>query len=150
LGKIPKEEIVMRVSLAHVLNLAALVAFAGTATMQGADIARFHLSTPTHWGETVLPPGDYTVRLPALSLGRTAFRVEGAGKSMYEFPLTTNVSQNYSKSSYLKLSDVGGAYFVREYSSGPTGKTFTFSIPKQARLQQMAKSRDNRVVLSVR
>lgn len=140
----------MRVSLAHVLNLAAVVAFAGTATMQGADVARFHLSTPAHWGETVLPPGDYKVLLPTLSVGQAAFRVEGVGKTLYEFPLTTDTSQNYSSSSYLKLSEIGGAYFVSEYSSGPTGKTFTFSIPKQARLQQMAKRRDNKVVLSVR
>jgi hypothetical protein len=150
LRKDSEEEIVMRVSLAHVFNLAALVAFAGTATMQGAEQARFHLSTPAHWGEVVLPPGDYEVLLPAPAVGRTAFRIEGAGKSMYEFPLTTDKSQNYSASSYLKLEEIDGSYFVREYSSGPTGRTFTFSIPKQTRHQEMAKRRDNSIVLSVR
>lgn len=140
----------MRVSLAHVINLAALVAFAGTATMQGADIARFHLSTPAHWGEAVLPPGDYTLILPALSLGRAAFRVEGDHKKMYEFPLTTDRSQRYSRSSYLTLAEINGAYYVRGFSSGPEGKTFTFSLPKQARGQEFANRRENSLALTVR
>jgi hypothetical protein len=150
LSKDPEEEIIMRVSLAHVFSVAAMVALAGTATMQGADQARFHLSSPAHWGDVVLPAGDYTVRLPELSLGRPAFRIEADHKSVYEFPLTTERSQNFSKYSYLTLSEIDGSYFIREYKSGPTGKTFTFSMPKEARRQEMAKRADNKVALSVR
>ena len=90
----------MRFPLVHMFSITALAALAGTATMQGAT---FHLSTPAHWGQTVLAPGDYKVTLPAPSLGRVAFRVEGAGQSVYEFPASTDNNQEYSSSSYLKL-----------------------------------------------
>jgi hypothetical protein len=40
--------------------------------------------------------------------------------------------QEDSDRSYLVLVSVGGTYFVREYNSGPTGKRYTFGVPKLA------------------
>ncbi|HWF48362.1 MAG TPA: hypothetical protein VG168_15245 [Bryobacteraceae bacterium] len=140
----------MRVSLVHMFTVAAMFALTGTATMQAAEQARFHLSTPAHWGHAVLPPGDYKVLLPAPAIGQMAFRVDGPSKSMYEFPLSADKSRHYSAYSYLKLSEVDGSYFIRELSLGPSGKTFTFSVPKSAYHQQMTNGRDSRVALSVR
>jgi hypothetical protein len=147
LRKDSEQEIIMRFSLAHIFSVTALAALTGTASMQGAT---FHLSTPAHWGEVVLAPGDYKLSLPAPSLGRVAFRIEGAGQSVFAFPVSTNDAQSNSASSYLKLSEIDGAYFIREFSSGATGKTFTFAMPKQTRHQEMAKGHDNSFALSVK
>lgn len=140
----------MRISSTHTISLAALLAFAGTATMQAAEQAKFHLTAPAHWGQAVLQPGDYRVLLPSLSLGQMGLRIEGAGQTFYTFPLTTDKSENYSDYSYLKLSDVNGTYFVRELSSGVSGRTFIFPVPKEVRHQQMAKRRDSTLALAVK
>ena len=139
----------MRVSPAHFFSLVVLAAFVGPAAMQGAQ-ATFHLPIPAHWGQVVLAPGDYKLLAPNLSVGQPMFRIDGEGKSAFALPKVTDNSEHYSKSSYLTLSEIDGSYYVKEFSSGATGKTFTFATPSDHRRQDIAKGQGNSFVLSVR
>jgi hypothetical protein len=139
----------MRVSFAHILSLAAVAALASTATMQAAEQGKFHLSTPAYWGQAKLPPGDYKIEMPAPSLGHSGFVIEGDNKTVFEYPLVTNTTGNYTASNFLKLSEFGGNYYIREFASGATGKTFTFAIPKAIRRQEMANGKDSGFALAV-
>ena len=130
----------MRVSIARMLHWATLSAFASTGLMQAAEQATFHLPMEVHWGSAVLAPGDYSMSLPNVSLGQKTLRVAGGGRTTDQLPLVTNVENNNSNSSHLELWLINGNYFVREFSCGPAGKTFVFSVPKSSHRQQVAKS----------
>ena len=119
----------MSISMASIFMLAAAAGLAGAGLMQAAEQAKFHLPVAAHWGSVVLQPGDYNLWLPDVAAGERMFRIERDGKTVRELPLVTDV-QKTSESSYLELRQIDGDYFVRELSFGPTGRAFTFSVPK--------------------
>lgn len=129
----------MSSSIGRIVTFATLAAFAGTGLMQAGQQASFHLPVEVHWGKVVLEPGDYKMSLPDVSIGERTIRVERGHHTVNELPLVTDL-QKTSNNSELQLLRVDGAYFVREFSYGPTGKTFVFSVPKAVR-QQMAEVR---------
>jgi hypothetical protein len=127
----------MNTSIGRVISFAAVAAFASAGIMQGAQKATFHLPIAAHWGEVLLQPGDYSMYLPELSTGDTKLLVRGEGKTAFENPIVAT-TQTVSTTSYLKLREVAGNYFVREVKLGPSGHAFTFSIPKTGHREQMA------------
>ena len=129
----------MSSSIGRMVTFATLAAFAGTGLMQAGQQASFHLPVEAHWGKVVLQPGDYKMSLPDLSIGERTVRLEGDHNTVNELPLVTDVQKSSNKSE-IELLRVDGTYFVREFSYGPTGKTFIFSVPKAAR-QQLAELR---------
>jgi hypothetical protein len=116
--------------------------------LQGQVTGTFHLATEAHWGRSVLPAGDYQITLPEPALGRAQVRIEGSGKTVYAMPLVTD-PRPYSNSSYLRLSNVDGEYFVTEFTSGVSAKTYTFSVPKSAH-RLLSKRGDSDVMLAVK
>ncbi len=128
----------MSVSMGRMVKFAALAAFVGAGLMQGAEQATFHLPFTAHWGQAVLEPGDYKMLLPAPSALRMELLVTGPHKTVFELPLITDV-QHISNSSHLTLWKLDGDYFVRELSFGPSGKTFTFSVPKTSHRVEVSK-----------
>lgn len=138
----------MRISIAHIFGVAAVAALACTGTMQAEEHGAFHLTTETHWGNAVLEPGDYRMVLPEPSLRQPHFRIEGSGHMVYALPLTTGFQQ-YSNSNRLKLVKVDNSYFIQEFSSGATGKTFTFSVPQQ-RTRHLTTTSQNTFDVAVR
>jgi hypothetical protein len=127
----------MNNSLVRSLMFAALTSLGGTTLMQASTQASFHLSAATHWGNAVLPPGDYKMSLPDDSIGQHQVKIEGAGKTVYIFPIVTDITDK-SSSSHLDLKEIDGEYFVRGFSSGVLGKEFTFHTPKTTHHQYPA------------
>lgn len=138
----------MNVLLGRIISLTALAAFASTGVMQAAEQATFHLPVTAHWGMAVLQPGDYKLSLPSPGLGKTLLRVESTGNSVFELPLVVDV-QSTSNSSYLQLREIDGNYYVTAFSSGESGKKYEFSAPKTRQKEQLAKSGDSSVSVSV-
>ena len=136
----------MRISI---FGITAIAALACTGIMQAEQHGTFHLTTEVHWGKTVLEPGNYRMVLPDPSLRQFPFRIEGASQMIFELPIVTDF-QPYSNSSSLKLVEVDGSYFVREFSSGATGKTFTFSVPRANRREIGATGGDNSFDVAVK
>ncbi len=117
--------------------LAAALSFG--ASYASAQQVTFHLPSETHWGRAVLESGDYKMSGGQASLGQTEFLVRGDSGSAFELPLVTD-TQRESNSSYLQLVNINGTYYVDEYVSGPSGKTYKFALPKAARHQEMARA----------
>ena len=136
-NKDPKRSSAVNSSLNRIITFALLASALGGSTTYAAQQARFHLPFAAHWGNVVLEPGDYTLSAPSLSTGIAQFYVHGGGTSAIQLPLSTETKET-SQSSYLKFVSVNGTYFLREYTSGPTGKTFTFKVPHPERTQTMA------------
>jgi hypothetical protein len=119
----------MRFSRSYILGLAAIAALATTGLMQGAEVGTFYLPTAAHWGQALLEAGYYKVYSPDASPDQLKLVVEGAGKTVYEMPVVTDVQRNWA-ANHLTLSEINGSYFIREFASGATGKTFTFAVPE--------------------
>jgi hypothetical protein len=116
------------------LSLAAIAAGLGlTAMNASAQQARFYLPVEAHWGRAVLEPGDYKLSLPMGDSPNHLIHLTGGGKGSMFVPQVTETQQFDSSRSYIKLVNVKGTYFVREYKSGPAGLLFTFGVPKSSR-----------------
>ena len=141
----------LNVHVSRLLKFAAIAAVAGTTLMQGAEQGKFHLPFEARWGQAVLEPGDYSINTPEPSLGVTQFRViDSKGKSLFELRSDME-NQKSAERSWLKLNNVNGEYVVREYSSGSSGRTYTFPVPRATQRQiSAAKSTQNSVALMVR
>ncbi len=99
--------------------------------MQGAVQAHFHLPITAHWGQAVLAPGDYRVKILDLNDGPNQIVIQGEGKTFYAMVRNTG-DESLSGASSLQLVKRDGAYFIKEYRSGYVGKTYSFSVPKSA------------------
>jgi hypothetical protein len=113
---------------------AATFCFAISATSEPVS---FDLPVEAHWGMSILPPGHYTLEVPPTTSWPQTLSVIHQGEKQWISPLIQEAQED-SNRSYLVLVPVGGAYFVREYNSGPTGKRFTFRVPKTAPKAQTA------------
>jgi len=131
----------MQTSLARIIAFATITAAAGAGLMQGAQRVSFDLPVAAYWGQTLLGPGHYKISLPESIGGVPQLIVRGAGKAVYELPML-RTTDSISDSSYLKLRNVDGNYFVRELSIGPNGQTFEFHTPKAGRHQQISERID--------
>lgn len=132
----------MSVSITRLTKWAALAAIAGAGLMQAAEQATFHLPVAAHWGLSVLQPGDYRMSLPQPSLNERTLLVAGTGQTTRPLPLVTDTRER-SKTSYLELWQIDGQYFVHELSVGPSGKSFTFVVPKSGHRTQVARIATN-------
>jgi hypothetical protein len=119
----------MNVSMNRVVGLLAFAGLMGACSMHAAVQARFHLAVPTHWGNAVLAPGDYKIKVPDLNAGPNELIIQGEGGNVYEMPLAVDQATS-SKPSSLLIVEQDGAYFVKEYRCGLAGKTFSFGVPK--------------------
>ncbi len=117
----------------HILSFGLVAMTMAVGSAHAAVQAKFHLPVGARWGEMTLAPGDYSLSLPEGSLGVRQFTVKGANKTGYVQPTVTDDRDyltNESSASYLQLVKVNGAFFVAKYRSGPTGKLFSFAVPK--------------------
>lgn len=130
----------MNLSPSNLLTIALLSSALTLGAAKGsAQQASFHLPVEAHWNSAVLQPGDYRLAAPALALRESEFVIRGATQSLFAMPIVAD-AQKTSNRSYLLLQKINGVYFVTQYCSGPTGKTYVFGVPKQARRQSIAKS----------
>jgi hypothetical protein len=132
----------MSMFVKRVLGFALFGAIAGAGVMQAGQQATFHLPFAATWGNAVLPPGDYRVSLPMLSVGPREFYLTGQGTRVLIPPMSTDVDSlraTHLDHSYLRLVNVDGVYYVENYESGPTGIEFSFKVPKQKHRVQMSK-----------
>jgi len=139
----------MSISKLQKFSLAAIAAVACAGVMQAEQQGTFHLPVEARWGQVVLQPGDYTIIQPSASPDTTPLRLVGNGKMVFELPLITEY-RNYSESSYLKLAQVDGQYFVTRFESGVTSKTFTFPTPKAIQRQVASRSVEQGLALAVK
>jgi len=124
-----------------IFSFALLAAMAGAAAAQTGQQARFHLPFEAKWGGVTLPPGDYRLALPQLSLGSRQFFVNGQEARGFVSPVSTDTNSlrfQHPERSYLRLVKVDGVFHVAQYESGPNRTTFSFKIPKPNHYVEMA------------
>ncbi len=113
------------------------VALGVSASNAEGQQGRFTLPFDAQWGNIALKAGDYTLSTWASTSWPQIISLSGNGKTVYILA-GNEVIAPQSQRSYLRIANVNGNYFVREYSSGLRGKSFTFEPPKAIRAQMAA------------
>ncbi len=120
-----------RIFVLSTLGLAASLgsAYAGQAT--------FHLPFSARWGTVYMAPGDYRVTLPESDSEASVFYLQS--KSQRGFAVAGSLRHDEPQDkSYLKLVNVDGEYYVKQYVSASKGKIFLFQTPKRSHFEEFA------------
>ncbi len=104
------------------------IALGIAAVPAAAEQGTFNLSVPAHWGTAVLQPGKHKLNIP-VPMGQTLIYLTGHSGTQMTVPLTQDARASSGRS-YLHLAKVNGVYYVDEFQSGATGRTFFFAKPK--------------------
>jgi len=120
----------MKLSVTRLVTVSAFAVALGLGASQAsAQKATFNLPFAARWGSTVLDPGNYTLRVSdTLSAIHTYYLQSESGTKMAVSGIV-----NYgpaSGRSYLKLVNVDGTFYVKEYVSGASGTATQFAVPK--------------------
>lgn len=110
------------------VTLFALAVTLSASTAKAQQVT-FKLPFEAHWGKAVLAPGDYSLTPQSVTSGIQVFTLTGSGKTYVMAPATISYGEP-SDRSYLELVNRGGTYSIAKFSSGLTGKTFRFEVPK--------------------
>lgn len=132
----------MNWSMARLVTVSAFVAALGLGASQAnAQKATFHLPFEAHWGRAILHPGTYTLSDPdSVSVNRIFYLRGDAGTQM-AIPRVVGNEVAVSDRTYLKLVNVDGTYYVREYVSAARGTALKFAIPKENDRELSAQTR---------
>ncbi len=120
-----------RIFVLSTLGLAVSLgsAYAGQAT--------FHLPFSAHWGPAYIGPGDYRITLPEIGSPTSVIYLQSNSQRAFVVAGIFGLQEAQDKS-YLKLVNVNGAYYVKQYILGSSGKVFLFPTPKPSHREQMA------------
>jgi hypothetical protein len=115
------------------------IALALVASPLNAQQGKFTLPVEAHWGNAVLSPGSYRLSGPSPTSTMGVIYIYGDKKAQMALPVVAT-PQDLSNHSYLRLVNVNGTYVIREFSSGLTGRSYLFGIPKTLRLRMSPKA----------
>lgn len=104
-------------------------AFSGPANAQGQRVAKFTLPFEAHWGQAVLPPGDYLVRFPTDPQGTLV--IYDAKNHEVAIEGANDRDDSAGRSSALFISIKGREHVVYSLTIAELGETFVYHrLPK--------------------
>lgn len=131
----------MNLSMTRLVTVSAIVAaFSLGATQASAQKATFNLPVEARWGNAVLSPGNYTLTSPDSVSDIRIFYLHGDSGTQMAVPAIVNNDSARGKN-YLKLVNVDGTYYVQQYVSATTGRSFKFAVPKAREHELRAQDR---------
>ena len=92
----------------------------------------FELPAAAYWGNTLLQPGQYTIRISTESsnlVHTPVIHLSGEGIEADFLAISTPAAE--SGRSHLDIADIGGAYVVRAFDAGSLGQSFAFAVTKK-------------------
>jgi len=130
------------------LGILAMGLAATQASAQQVYTGSFDLPAPAYWSNTLLQPGQYTIRLTPLSQTVSQIRLEGEG--MHSDMLTTSGEPDRrSTRSFLKITEANGTFYISELSAGLIAKSFMFGESKAAKEQTMRSDASRSMTLPI-
>jgi hypothetical protein len=98
------------------------------ATNLNAQQATFNLPVAARWGSAVLQPGPHKISAPP-AVAQNILYVYTKQHAQMSVASTTELLPSNVSQSFLHLENVGGTYFITEYTSVASGKKFVFAKP---------------------
>ena len=132
------------------LLVAALVTtclFAGIARAQSPRFAgKFTLPFEVRWGDHVLPPGEYMLRIDTIASPVRAFVQAENGKREWVSVSTTVLADNEKRPSALFMTLVGHQYRVRTLNLAELGKLLIYEPFTKRERQILNEARETQAV----
>jgi len=135
-----QKSLTLSLALVTLLGLAAAGASAQTISK-----GSFTLPEDAYWENSLLPAGQYSIVFDRNTGGSGLISLRGEGVAVrFLAPAGYLVTSSRGR---LKLEEVSGTYYVREFDDSVFGRAFRFSLPKAAR--QVATSAGVRQTVTV-
>jgi hypothetical protein len=132
----------VNLNVTRLITVSAFVVALGLGASQAsAQKATFNLPFEARWGNVVLDPGSYTLSAADSPAAIHIYYLHSDAGTQMAVPAIVNNEAVASGRSYLKLANVDGTYYVREYVSGATGRAVKFAIPKVSRRELSVRDR---------
>jgi hypothetical protein len=128
------------------VSVLALAVGLGASQANAQEVrGNFNLPFEAHWGNVVLQPGEYALRIStATSAAHPVMYISQEGRTV--MVLAGPSGRAESDRNYLKVDSVGRAHVIREFNSAVLGQRFTFSVPKSVS-KQVAIARNETVMI---
>lgn len=114
------------------LAAAALGATASRALANEVYKGTFTLAAEAYWGDILLQPGEYTIRMDTDLVRTPILKLEGNGIRAMIIALPA-IRETLNPRSHLTLAQYAGGYAVRDLDAGPMGRTYHFFVSKRVR-----------------
>jgi hypothetical protein len=108
--------------------LCAISTFAAAAYAQPSFAGKFTLPYEVHWGQSVLPAGDYTIRMGPT--GPAVIRSADGARAL--FTRIPAVADSEKGSAHLTITSTGSERTVRSLNMPGLGKMVIFAPPTKA------------------
>jgi hypothetical protein len=110
----------------------ALGSLATSGNAQSVYRGKFTLAAETHWGDSTLPPGDYTLTLASNSAPYT-LQIRGERVSVLVMAMTANDGVTSSRA-LLNVVDIVDEHAIKTFEAPGLGMTFIYWTPSQERM----------------
>jgi hypothetical protein len=103
------------------------------ANAQTAIQGTFELPAAAYFGDTLLQPGQYTIRMSVSSADThvPAFHLSGEGINA-TFLAVAKPAQESGRN-FLEIANVDGTYVIRAFDAGSIGESFAFGVTKNVK-----------------
>jgi len=102
-------------------------------------MGKFTLTTPVHWDETVLQPGDYTITIGSIGTPTAALVRDGSGRPVARF-MTGIADGRRNATNALLIQEKGGQLRVYALALAGPGKVLVYdpALAREAALEARA------------
>jgi hypothetical protein len=116
--------------------LMATVVFTAAANAQPIFVGKFTLAYEVHWGQAVLPAGQYSIRMDSVAGPAKIMRASGNWTVYTQSPITADSEKG---GAYLMLTTLGNERRVRSMNLPALGKSVIFSPLTRSEREELAK-----------
>ena len=117
--------------------LMAICAFSAAANAEPLFVGKFTLPYEVHWGQAVLPAGQYFIRMDSSSSSATVRSVKGDRTAFMVPPI---VADNERGGTYLTITAQGDKRTVRSLNMPEVGKMAIFAPLTKSEREAIAKA----------
>jgi hypothetical protein len=116
----------------------ATFVFTAAANAQPSFVGKFTLAHEVHWGQAVLPAGDYFIRMESTASPAKISPADGSGAGVYtEFPL---IEDSHTGGTYLTITNEANQRRVRSLNLPQIGKMVVFAPLTKSEREAYAKA----------
>jgi hypothetical protein len=116
--------------------LIATCVFTVAANAQPSFAGKFTLPYEVHWGQAVLPAGEYSIRMDPMSTGPV---VSSASGSRTVFPAPLSIADGQRGDAHLTIMTQGDERIVRSLNLPELGKAVIFAPLTKSERESLAK-----------
>ena len=114
----------------------AACTLAGVANAQSAFSGKFTLPYEVHWGRTVLPAGDYTIRMDIGDLRAYVYSAKSKNRLIAAFPAT---GDSLKGGAFLYITSNEGQHRVRYMNAPMLGKVLIYEPISKTEREEIAR-----------